>query len=91
MTKKLPKSEWIKLDNAAGTATKGLVKFSRAKTTPKPEFCIPTSIEMVLATFQFLNTPQLMIKPIKNPKKWSKNKPRNIEMKSNLSNTLIIP
>ena len=38
---------------AAGLATAAWLKFSRAKTTPKPEFCIPTSMAMVLATFLF--------------------------------------
>ena len=66
--------EWIKLDIAAGIATLGLVKFSRAKTTPKPEFCIPTSMEIVLATFQFLKVIRLITKPRTKPSRCSPNK-----------------
>ena len=72
LTKKLPNREWTRLDNAAGIATKGLVKFSRARTTPSPEFCIPTSIEIVFATFKFLNAIKLIEKPIIKPERWSK-------------------
>ena len=69
LTKKLPKREWTRLDNAAGIATKGLVKFSRASTTPSPEFCIPTSIEIVLAIFKFLNAINLLKKTNNKPEK----------------------
>ena len=34
---------------AQGIATSGLAKFCWASTTPSPEFCIPTSIEIVRA------------------------------------------
>lgn len=47
--------EWIKLDKADGIAVAGLVKFSWARTAPKPEFCIPTSIEIVLLTLLFFS------------------------------------
>ena len=45
----LPMSEWKRLEMALGTATRGLVKFWPARTTPSPEFCMPTSIETVRA------------------------------------------
>ena len=52
---------------AAGIATEGLLKFSRAKTTPNPEFCIPTSIESVLAILQFFKRLKLTKNPNANP------------------------
>ena len=86
LTKKLPKREWTRLDKAAGIATKGLVKFSRASTTPSPEFCIPTSIDIVLATFKFLNTIQLIEKPIIKPERWSKtNETKSLNPDSNIT------
>jgi hypothetical protein len=39
---------------AEGIAVEGFVKFSRAKTAPSPEFCIPTSIAIVRLTALFL-------------------------------------
>ena len=45
--------EWTKLDIAEGIAVAGLMKFSRASTAPKPEFCMPTSMAIVLLTAVF--------------------------------------
>jgi hypothetical protein len=53
--------ECTKLDIAEGIAVAGLVKFSRAKTAPKPEFCIPTSMAIVLLAAAFLVTIQLSV------------------------------
>ncbi len=39
--------EWQTLEIALGMATSGLAKFCWAKTTPRPEFCMPTSMEIV--------------------------------------------
>jgi hypothetical protein len=50
----LPYIECTKLDIAEGIAVAGLMKFSRASTAPKPEFCIPTSMAIVLLTASFL-------------------------------------
>ena len=68
-TKRLPYNEWIKLDSAAGIATLGWLKFSRARTTPSPEFCIPTSIAIVLATVAFLKMRKQIKKPKRKPRK----------------------
>ena len=55
-TKILPYKECTKLEIAEGIATAGLTKFSLAKTTPRPEFCIPTSMEIVLLTASFFRS-----------------------------------
>ena len=55
-TKILPYKECTKLEIAEGIATAGFTKFSLAKTTPSPEFCIPTSMDIVLLTASFLSS-----------------------------------
>jgi hypothetical protein len=52
----LPITECMTLEMAQGTAVSGSAKFRRAKTTPNPEFCIPTSIETVRAARRSRNT-----------------------------------
>jgi hypothetical protein len=48
---RLPISEWTTLEIAHGTAASGSAgKCFWARTTPRPEFCMPTSIEIVRAT-----------------------------------------
>ena len=43
-------TEWKTLEIAQGTAVSGSAKCLRASTTPRPEFCMPTSIDTVRAT-----------------------------------------
>lgn len=54
LTKTLPYIECTKLEIAEGIAVAGFIKFSLANTTPRPEFCIPTSMEIVLLMVLFL-------------------------------------
>lgn len=45
----LPRTEWTVADMAPGRAVRGsAAKWRRARTVPRPEFCIPTSMETVL-------------------------------------------
>jgi hypothetical protein len=47
----LPITEWTTEEIAQGTAVSGSAGKCRwASTTPRPEFCIPTSIAVVRAT-----------------------------------------
>lgn len=47
---RLPRTEWTRAEIAPGTAVSGsAAKCLRARTTPKPEFCMPVSIEIVRA------------------------------------------
>ena len=52
----------------------GLVKFCCARTTPKPEFCIPNSIDIVLETDLFLKRKYDTKYPITKPSKCRINK-----------------
>ncbi len=45
--KKLPIRECIKLERALGMAVLGSTKWVFASTAPSPEFCIPTSMDIV--------------------------------------------
>lgn len=44
---RLPTTECIVADSAHGNAVSGSMKWFFASTAPRPEFCIPTSIEIV--------------------------------------------
>ena len=46
----LPTMQWVIAESALGIAVRGLAKCACAKTAPNPEFCMPTSIEVVRAT-----------------------------------------
>ncbi len=71
--RKLAIKEWKRLEMAGGTATNGSEKLARAKTTPKPEFCIPTSMEIVRERMVSLVIFFTKRKPQKKPETWSRN------------------
>ena len=48
--KALPRMQCVIAEMALGITVSGLAKCACARTAPSPEFCMPTSIEVVRAT-----------------------------------------
>lgn len=59
-------------ETAGGSATKGEEKCAVAKTTPRDEFCIPTSIDIALLCFSLKPPIAAAAYPTKKPAKCSK-------------------
>lgn len=68
----LPIMFMMTAESAGGRATKGEEKCAVAKTTPKDEFCIPTSIDIALLCFSLKPPIAAAAYPTKKPEKCSK-------------------